>query len=176
MKEKLQTILFSLNNLDIRFLRPCWHQWTCVFLRVVDMVCMHARQGVHTFMCAYLLLQCVCMYVCVCVCMCACVCMWEILHYWSWPVARHRCDNINLITVLETNLKIPRLSFSCKDSVIDRSGLGPYKHDVNLQHLDMWVRCACRHKTYWQTDRQHMKHKAAQDKDNVSSSPLLMSL
>ena len=39
----------------------------------------------------------------------------------------------------------------------------------------MRVKHACRHTIHWQTDQRHMKCKAAQDKDNVSSFPLLMS-
>ena len=39
----------------------------------------------------------------------------------------------------------------------------------------MQVKRACRHTTHRQTDGRHMKYKAAQDEDDVSSSPLLKS-
>ena len=41
---------------------------------------------------------------------------------------------------------------------------------------NMQVKRACRHTTNLQTDGRHMKYKAAQDEDDVSSSPLLKSL
>ena len=41
---------------------------------------------------------------------------------------------------------------------------------------NMQVKRACRHTTHRQTDGRHMKYKAAQDEDDVSSSTLLKSL
>ena len=57
--------------------------------------------------------------------------------------------------------------------MIDRSGLGSYYRDVDLQHLKYASNMRA-DKSY--TDRRQMKQKAAQDEDGVSSSLLLTSL